>query len=388
MAERSNALVLKTSDVKASVGSNPTSSAKLKLMSKSDYICGVPFTSIELHDEERFLCCASWLTKFLPKNTEINEAWESKEADDIRDSMLDGSYRYCDDTLCPYLSEAKNPSPTGKLGPLHLKDNLPTTIKKRVRRYKEGNLPGHSVVQFSFDRSCNLECPSCRVQMFIADSKKIKEVELTIEDIENKYSNVIQTLYITGSGDPFISVGFRNFLRNFKPEKYPKLDSIHLHTNATKWNRAMWASMPNIHKFVSTCEISIDAGTLDTYENKTRINGKWNELIDNLRFINTLANVTKIKASFVVQRDNYKEMDIFYNLMLQIFGKKVTVFYGKITNWGTFTEEEFKQHNIFETTHPEHTQFLEEVNKVVNRKQVFHNLHEFVEFQPIKKTLL
>ena len=33
----------------------------------------------------------------------------------------------------------------------------------------------------------------------------------------------------------------------------------------------MWDSMPNVHKYVKSCEISIDAGTKDTYENKTRL---------------------------------------------------------------------------------------------------------------------
>ena len=46
----------------------------------------------------------------------------------------------------------------------------------------------------------------------------------------------------------------------------------------------------NIHRFVKSCEISIDGGTKDTYENKTRINGKWDELIDNLKFIAQLGH--------------------------------------------------------------------------------------------------
>lgn len=357
-------------------------------MPKSDYICAVPFQAIELHDKKRFLCCASWLTKFLPEEVPIDEAWTSTEANDIRDSILDGSYKYCDEYQCPFLNEAKKPTANGKLNPLYLKTDLPIQLKKDVKNYKEGKLGGPQTVQFSFDRSCNLNCPSCRVQMFIADSKKIKEVELTIEDIENKYSHSITTLYITGSGDPFISVGFRNFLRNFDPKKYPKLKYIHLHTNATMWNKKMWESMPNIHPYVKTCEISIDAGTKDTYENKTRLNGNWDELMDNLKFISTIPSLISVKASFVVQNDNFREMKIFYNLITSIFGDKSKVFFGKITNWGTFTEEEFKKHKIWSKDHPYYGEFVRMVNSVVLKKYVFHNLQEFIKFKQSKNNLI
>ena len=41
----------------------------MKKIDLNNYICAVPFTSIEVHDNKRFLCCASWLTKFLPDDT-------------------------------------------------------------------------------------------------------------------------------------------------------------------------------------------------------------------------------------------------------------------------------------------------------------------------------
>ena len=109
-------------------------------MSKSNYICAVPFQAIELHDKKRFLCCASWLTKFLPEEVPIDEAWKSTEADDIRDSILDGSYKYCDDKQCPFLNEAAKPTTNGKLKPLYLKSELPRDLKKDIKNYKEGKL--------------------------------------------------------------------------------------------------------------------------------------------------------------------------------------------------------------------------------------------------------
>jgi MoaA/NifB/PqqE/SkfB family radical SAM enzyme len=289
---------------------------------------------------------------------------------------LDGSFKYCDKKQCPYLSKLINQGVTS--GPITLKSNSPHTSPLITNKTPEN-------LVMNFDRTCNYKCPSCRVDLIVESSKGIKRVERTIDDIDNHFSQHVKTLYITGSGDPFVSVGFRNYLRNFNPTKYPKLQSIHLHTNASMWNKEMWDSMPNIHKYVRTCEISIDAGTKDTYENKTRLGGNWENLLSNLKFISTLP-IGKIKTSFVVQDSNYMEMEEFYNLMYSIFGKKVNVFFGKITNWGTFSESDFKTKQVWDVNHPEHHLFKNELNKIWKNQNLFHNLYEFIDIT--NKTLI
>ena len=277
-------------------------------MNLKNYICGVPFNSLEIHNNVCFVCCPSWL----PNKIEIGEiplkdVYNSKPVVDIRNSILDGSFKYCDKELCPYLSKLVNygvPS-----GPIHLK-----TKSHYTNPIIDNNTPDYLVM--NFDRTCNYKCPSCRVDLIVESSKGIERIEKTIDEIDTYYSQNVKTLYITGTGDPFVSVSFRNYLRNFNPEKYPKLQNIHLHTNASMWNKEMWNSMPNIHKYVHTCEISIDAGTKDTYENKTRLGGNWKNLLSNLKFINTIPTLTSIKTSFVVQDTNYTEMEIFYNILL------------------------------------------------------------------------
>jgi len=336
-----------------------------------NYICSVPFNSLEIHNNICFVCCPSWL----PNKVELSEiplkdVYNSEPIIDIRNSILDGSFKYCSKELCPYLSKLINYGTTS--GPLTLK-NPNINFKEIV----ENNTPDNIIM--NFDRTCNYKCPSCRIDLIVEDSGGIKRVEKTIEEIDTYYSTNVKTLYITGSGDPFVSVGFRNYLRNFNPKKYPKLQSIHLHTNASMWTKEMWNSVPNVHKFVTTCEISIDAGTQDTYENKTRLGGKWNTLIDNLKFISTIETLQSIKTSFVVQDTNYMEMEIFYNLMYSIFGDKVNVFFGKITNWGTFSEGEFKLKQVCDIDHPEHELFKKEFNKIWKNQNLFHNLYEFID---------
>jgi len=339
----------------------------------NNYVCNVPFNTLEIHNNVCFVCCPSWL----PEKIELNEyplknIWNSKPLIEIRKSVLDGSFKHCDKEMCPYLSKlVKDGIATG---PITLKSNLNSNQNIII----ESNSPEYVVM--NFDRTCNYKCPSCRVDLIVENSEGIKRVQKTIDEIDEYFSKHIKTIYITGTGDPFVSVGFRNYLRNFNPKKYPNLEKIHLHTNASMWTKEMWDSMPNIHKYVKSCEISIDAATKDTYENKTRLGGDWDNLISNLKFISTIPKL-RVKTSFVVQDCNYMEMGLFYNLMLSIFGKKVDVYFGKITNWGTFSEGEFKLKQVWHENHPEHALFKKEFNKIWNLPKLFHNLYEFIEIE-------
>ena len=347
-------------------------------MNKKDYICAVPFTSLEMRKTRRFLCCDGWLKKHLPENSSPFDAWNSDEANDIRNSMLDGSYRYCDSNICPFLHQLDTTGIVDDNSPIYHKNNIPKSILKIIDLHKLGKLNAPRTIQFSFDDSCNLKCPSCRIDLIMANGKSIKLVKETIVDIQNTFGEYVEKLYITGTGDPFISVGFRDFLRNIDKTNWPNLKTIHLHTNATRWDKKMWDSMKSIHPYVSTCEISIDAATKDTYENKVRLNGDFDVLINNLKFISTIPTLKIIKTSFIVQKHNYKEMKQFYDLMYSIFGNKVSVYYGKILNWDTFSDSEFKEHQVWNPNHVEHFDFLKELNKTLPAKNAFTNLQEFI----------
>jgi hypothetical protein len=143
--------------------------------------------------------------------------------------------------------------------------------------------------------------------------------------------------------------------------------------------------MSNIHKYVRTCEISIDAATKNTYENNTRLGGNWGVTLSNLEFISSIKTLNSVKCSFVVQKTNYKEMHSFLDIMINIFDNKAKVFFGRINNWGTFSDDEFKTLNICDTSHDEHVSFLNEFKKVSTHPQVFHNMYEFLD---MKKNLI
>ena len=230
-----------------------------------------------------------------------------------------------------------------------------------------------------FDRSCNLKCPSCRLDFINYLGKDRISVENKLRQLENQIGENLRYLYLSGSADPFYSKSFRQFLINFDKSKFPFLSRIHIHTNGLLWTEALWKKMTKVHKYISTCEISIDSATKETYENVVRLGGNWETLVKNLRFIIQIPTLSTYNFSFVVQDTNYHEMYKFWEFCQQLNrenNKKITIFFNRITNWGTFTDDEYKVKNISDPEHLLHKDFLDYFNKVKNLPNVLHNLGE------------
>mgnify|MGYP000447331828 CR=1 FL=1 len=341
------------------------------------YVCKVPFRHIEIFEGRTHLCCASWLDtpikhKFDKDGNEDIDVWNAELTKDIRRSVLNGSYKYCNKKLCPHLSTLIN---TGKpTGWLVEKDRLP---------YKDWDgfiIPNSDTmdstpasINFTFDRSCNLKCPSCRVELIMAKPGKVDKINTTLDFINNNYAENVRKIFITGSGDPFASKSFRKFLQEFDYKKYPNLQDLSLSTNGILFNKKQWDLIKNAHPYIKTVEISIDAATKNTYENVTRLGGNWEILMDNLEFVNSIESIENLRLSFVVQQSNYKEMYDFTNLIIDKFKSRLEtqrtkqntiVYFGQIAPWEALTAESYKKQAVAEPTHPEHNELIKEVGKV------------------------
>ena len=344
-------------------------------MIKSDYICTVPFSYTEVHsDEQQFLCCSAWLPVNVYESENIKGNFLSDKSNEIRESIIDGSYKYCDEKACPHLASLLS----GK------------QLDKKFRSKKLYGIPKPKMreINFDFDRSCNLQCPSCRVEIINYLGVDRKRVDDTIRQIENEYSKDLQYLYITATGDPFYSKSFRQFLINLEPKKYPVLRNIHLHTNAILWTENMWKKMKGAQQFIRTVEVSIDAATKETYS-KVRKGGDFDILKSNLEFITNIDSITKFIFSFVVQKDNFREMKQFVNFIESfdgLKGKKYQTYFYDLQHWGTWTDEEYIENKVSREDSPFYEEFKLELNSINNINSVGHNLHQHI--TPVKNKLL
>ena len=336
-----------------------------------EYMCITPFVYMELHKNGIYSCCPSWLDTKVGELSEIETVWKSETLKNIHDSILDDSYRYCSKSKCPYLSQILN------------EGTIPSGFSKKSDFKFELHKDGPTNINFAFDRSCNLSCPTCRNVVMMADGTELEFVENTMNDVINTFGKNIKYIYLSGSADPFASKTFRKFLLNFDKTKFPNLKQIHIHTNGLLFTEKMWNNLSNVHEYIKSFEISIDAANKETYE-IVRRGGNWDVLIENLKFIGTLKIKSK-RVSFVVQDSNYLEMEDFYNLMMGIFNNKVDVFFGKISNWGTYSESEFKIKNICDESHPEFNMFLHNLNKINSKYKCLHNMHDIIDKHLPKK---
>ena len=356
---------------------------KLEILKK--YVCTQPFKHVEFFHEEITLCCPTWLeTKIKFPKTDDGfdyDVWNSKDVQKIRQSVLDGSYSYCDKNLCPHLNTLINTQkPTGFFVE---KDKLPyidTDGYKIENKIINEQTPAS--INFTYDRSCNLRCPSCRLETIMAKPDEVLKIDKVTNFIKTKYSKDARKLAITGSGDPFASKSFRKFLIEFDSKLWPNLDEIYITTNGILFNKQNWNLIKNAQPYIKMVEISIDAATKDTYENKVRLNGDWDVLMNNLDFISEITTINILRCSFVVQNNNYKEMMSFAKLIYEKMKKRIRrqthpsstwVYFGKIAQWPHITDEKFKELCVWEKDHPNYEDFVNEVNLLYSYENSYDN---------------
>lgn len=347
------------------------------------YVCLSPFVHLDVQNNGDYLCCPSWCSVDIGSNDRLD--WFSDDANKVRESMLDGSYKYCDHSVCPNLNLLIN---VGEI-PYGFMEKNEFLKKYKIETINDFKV-GPEDLLFGWDRSCNLKCPSCRsnfVQNDKEDSEEYKVKYDLLKKVEDEFGQSVKRLMITGSGDPFYSNVYRNYLKDFDKSKYPNLEKIQIITNGNLLTEKMWNSL-KAAPYIKQIEISIDAGTKETYENITRLGGKWDRLIENLKFLSTIDTLEDMMVSMVVSQQNYKEMLTFYELICDIF--KSSKFYLHINfrqhvYWGTgsYSIEEVNKISVFEKNHELHNDFKNELMKIHSKPFVNHNFNHLLEIRLI-----
>ena len=318
--------------------------------------CTKPFDHFEIDTNgNAWMCCMRWLPLSIGNvNTEsIEEITRSVSATEIRKSILDGSFRYCDHDICPELVEG----------------TLPDTDDHaylRTDRYQKADSHDPKFFALCNDESCNLSCPSCRINMvnrkegeiFDRVKRQNEKIFEYVKDQAKKNRDGKYWIHITGSGDPFAAKSYRDVLFNFDGREYPNI-KINLQTNGVMLTEKYWGMMEKIHNNLHAILISFDAATEETY-NIVRRGGDWKLLNENTRMVAEKRSegiFQELRIDYVVQDHNYKEMPLFVELMDKINGVDEYHFQ-KIIDWGTYQPNVFEQRAIWQESHPEHEEFL------------------------------
>lgn len=315
-------------------------------LSDASLICTQPFEWCEIREDGRvFLCCPSWLKMPIGNLLQqtLEQIWNGTEARRIRTSVLDGSLQYCNSRRCP--RRASVTAPVQRLGTVADQEIL-TALRGRQTR-----LPyGPKKLNLCYDRSCNLSCGSCRSQPWAPTQEARDLVARITGRLRQQAAAGVQTLIVSGSGDPFASSAYRELLQGVNAADFPRLQSIELHSNGLLWTPAMWASLEAVHPYVRLAEISVDGASAATYA--ANRGGDYGRLLENLAYIASLP--IAVKLSCVVQANNFRELPAFAALAA---AQGFSAYCSQLVNWGTFSRVEFAHRAVHLPGHPEHEEF-------------------------------
>lgn len=357
-------------------GLNEPENPKYRLKGK---ICAVPFERLEVLETSSHLCCASFLKPTignLHEAADWRDVWNSESAEAIRASMHDGSYRYCDKMACPAIQsnrllEAEKLSARSSEW-RRIVENCETKVER-----------GPAEVNLAYDKTCNLSCPSCRSSKYAADAATRAQYDTLQERAILPMLKDTRRVTITGSGDPFASKNFRQLMERLTAEEYPEL-KFHVMTNGMLFTAREWERFPALHGRVELLSISLDGASASTHE-MLRRGARWEVMEKNLAFAGELRQQGLIDAfnlGFVVQVENYHEMGEMLSLAERIGADGV--YFGRITNWGTFSQSEYTRKAVFLPEHPEHGRFLDAMAdpRLASPRAYIGNLVDFLPTAP------
>ena len=239
---------------------------------------------------------------------------ESDTHKHLQQSIIDKTYRYCNNKQCSYL-----------LKKFKHKNSAAWPIKTPLAQIKH--------IRLAIDESCNLKCPSCRTKLiFHKDGSQFKKgivLADKINDWLSTYNNPVQ-VHIGSDGDPFASHVYRHFM-----EHTPKRSTTQysLLTNGLMF-KDFYPRVPHIIENLTRLGVSIDGATKETYE-KLRLGGKWDSINRNLECIAELKEQHnfKFELHMVVQKDNWQEIPAMTELGKRLGTDKI--YFNKIQDWNT-----------------------------------------------------
>jgi pyruvate-formate lyase-activating enzyme len=332
-------------------------------------VCDLPFGDVEIQaNGDVFMCCPGWNPASIGNllKEDMHSIWNGEKAKVVRESVTDGSYRYCNAKTCPAMIAGGGNRIVPKETFVDPKLQFPRNMA------------------FSIDNTCNLICPSCRTYKIITLEESAHQRALKI--LRTAFSSVFKephdqpiTLTFDGVGEIFFSPVYREIFETeevFKtPDKWPGFKTV-LCTNGTMMTEKIQKKYSVLFDRMLGIRLSIDAGNKESYE-KVRCGGDWELLWENINFLyqNTLKN-NKSKSwawNLILQEDNFESIPDLIKLAYQYPDNLPDIYIVNMLNWGTYSQEEFDKKAVWFIGSPKYNKAKEILSlpEVVNYPKIF-----------------
>lgn len=307
-------------------------------------ICSLPWTYFEIHKNKEgkniiYPCCPD-ACRFYSfgtlSDTSFEDIWYGERAENFREKMKTGEYPLCNLNVCgggdTYLSE--------------------------VGKFYDENGKVKKPVKFNLcdDKSCNVACITCRDEIIIDEAPK--------DDISSLYEDV-ETLMLSGSGDPFASPYYRKILKELT--KKNKKCKFHICTNGILMTKRKCKNLGILSR-IEKVEISLPGVKKETYDEIVKF-GNHEKVLENIEWISKDSTIETKQLNFVVHRLNYKEIP---DLIALALSKNFTFWISHFRDWGTEYGKKYNEAAIWLPEHPEHQEFLEVMSNELVKKYPYN----------------
>ena len=304
--------------------------------------CNRPFSHIHMLPEGSIWPC-SWMHYEIGNiiKQDLPEIWNSPAAQEVRESIFDGSFRYCRKESCPFLENDSLPDLEGDA--LHhatMSTEVPVTFNA------------------AFDYTCNHSCPSCREHIFKPNETYTKNIDTTINNIL-PYLNKGISLSTNGNGDVFSNRQMMDMLARLHPEN-PDFE-LNIETNGVLFDEAHWSKISHLKSFKISVVITPNSFERDTFKYLSGGHDNLDKLLKNLRFVQSLrksGDINFYAVSIVTQDRNFRELPAFTRQCLENFNVD-QVIVKPLYQWFGMKEDIYWFKNVRNPLHPYHSEYLE-----------------------------
>lgn len=261
-------------------------------------VCKMGLESIWIDHAEGDVRLCAWTSYRLGKLTDhtIEELWTGEKAELFRQSMLDGSYSFCNCQNCPYLAN--------------------NTLDEMLVEYEVLEYPRYC--SLSYEEQCNYVCVFCRKEPYKVkegDNEKILKIEKELQ----KFVGQLDTISSNGVGEVFCSPHILKVLSSINTDK--KMN-VAIESNGSLFNPENWEKISNLGKYNLSVYITVYSFEEATYQFLTGTNRSVQRVIENLHFIQGLRDrniINHLEIATVICERNFREIPSFVERCLSEF---------------------------------------------------------------------
>lgn len=230
-------------------------------------------------------------------DNDLHEVYHSEEAKLFRQTLIDGTYDFCNAENCPYMANG--------------------TLEEQLIEIDE--IPDYpEILSLAYDKRCNYHCTCCisrcdeRMQ-----EEKAKKIETEIE----KALPYVKLLSANGLGELFVSESIQRVISKWDP--IDKKNAVfEIETNGSLFTAENWKKIENIGKYHLKVFMTVMSFDEATYQFLSGTSLSVNRIVDNLYFIKELRNkgiVNYLEIATVVQERNFRTLPQFIDRCINEF---------------------------------------------------------------------